>query len=74
MTEKIRSQTPFALNYKAQKILSVLFKLSKYAENLKLFIVCSDNKIHNMFEKIRSQTIQNERESVIVVMGYGKLS
>ena len=68
MTEKIRSQTPFALNYKAQKILSVLFKLSKYAENLNLIIVCSVNKIHNISEKIRSEISQNEPESVIVFL------
>ena len=68
MTEKIRSQTPFALNYKAQKILSVLFKLSKYAENLNLIIVCSVNRIHNMSEKIRSQISQNEPESVLVFL------
>ena len=68
MTEKIRSQTPFALNHKKQKILSVLFKLSKYAENLNLIIVCSVNKIHNISEKIRSQISQNEPESVIVFL------
>ena len=68
MTEKIRSQTPFAFNYKAQKILSVLFKLSKYAENINLIIVCAVNKIHKMCEKIRSQISQNEPESVIVFL------
>ena len=50
------------------QILSVLFKLSKDAENLNLIIVCSVNRIHNMSEKIRSQISQNEPESVLVFL------
>ena len=48
--------------------MSVLFKLSKYAENLNLIIVCSVNKTHNMSEKIMSQISQNEPESVKVLL------
>ena len=50
------------------QILSVLFKLSKDAENLNLIIVCSVNRIHNMSEKIRSQISKNEPESVLVFL------
>ena len=56
------------------QILSVLFKLSKDAENLNLIIVCSVNKIHNISEKIRSQISQNEPESVLVFLYVNKVN